>query len=322
MTKTPTPLRKKTPAALPKKTPAAPKTSASKKSVAKPAPADVGKRAAVKQTVATKVATKVAAKKTVAAKAVAKTPPAKPAPAVKKVAAKKASAAEPASKPVAAPAAAPKPLAASKLRALVPPAAPPAPAPAPALAAAPVKRPRASTKPDGAAADALFLGHAAAVGLAGSSLEQAWARMPLFGPLLALALVRQGVDGLVLSTIRAAATDVPDADIGDALASLSAPSSRAALTVAEARDEAILARSPSRAALLDAIQHALEGALAREEGDAAEAYERGINTARALTAALASARGRDASDQVERAEIVRGLLERLRSTSPAMPSAV
>jgi hypothetical protein len=316
MTKKPIPLRKKTPAALPKKTAAAPKKAAAKKPAAKATSAAVGKRPAVKP-----IAVKpTAAKPTAAIKAVAKKTAAKPAPAVKKVAAKKAPAAEPAPKSVAAPLAAPKPLAAPRLRALVPAAA--APAPAPALVAAPVKRSRAAAKPDGAAADALFLGHAAAVGLAGNSLEQAWARMPLFGPLLALALVRQGVDGLVLSTIRAAATDVPDADVGDALASLSAPSHRAAATVAEARDEAIVARVPSRAALLDAIQHALEGALARDEGDAAEAYERGINTARALTAALASARGRDASDQAERAEIVRGLLERLRAASPAIPSAV
>lgn len=305
MTKKPTPLPKKKPAALPKA-----KTAAPAKAVAKKAATAAPKAAAKKSVPAKAVAKKPAAAKPVAAKPVAAKPVA-----AKPVSVKRASA-QAAPAPAPAP---PKPARPSPEPAAMAPARAPA-APAPTSGSSPVKRPRPQVKPDATAGDALFLAHAAAVGLSGVTIEQAWARMPLFAPLLALALVRQGVDGVVLATIRAAATDVPDADIGDALAALSAPSNRAVNTVAEARDEAILARKPSRAALLDAIQHALEGALAREDGDGAEAYARGIETGRALTAALASARGRDASDQTERGEIVRGLLERLRSASPTMPA--
>ncbi len=184
----------------------------------------------------------------------------------------------------------------------------------------PLKRARPVNRPDPHGADALFLAHAAAAGLEGVTVEGAWAHMPLFAPLLALALVRQGADALVQATIRAAATEVPDADVADALAALSAPSRRAATTLAEARDEAILARKPARASLLDAIQHALEGALAREEGDAATAYERGIEVGRALTAAVALARRLDASEPEQRAEVVRALHERILRLSPALPA--
>jgi len=198
---------------------------------------------------------------------------------------------------------------------------------APASSAAPVsslhsplKRARPVHRPDPQGADALFLVHAAAAGLEGASVEIAWVRMPLFAPLLALALVRQGADAVVQATIRAASSEVPDADVIDALAALSAPSRRAVQTLAEARDEATLARKPARASLLDAIQHALEGALAREEGDATTAYERGIEVGRALTAAVALGRRLDASEPDQRAEVVRSLHERLLALSPALPA--
>ena len=195
---------------------------------------------------------------------------------------------------------------------------------APAASAAPtlpspLKRARPLHRPDPHGADTLFLAHASAAGLDGASIEMAWARMPLFAPLLALALVRQGADGVVQATIRAAASEVADADIVDALSALSAPSRRAVQTLAEARDEAILARKPARASLLDAIQHALEGALVREEGDAAAAYERGIDVGRALTAAVALGRRLDASEPEQRAEVVRSLHERILGLSPALP---
>ena len=195
---------------------------------------------------------------------------------------------------------------------------------APAASAAPtlpspLKRARPLHRPDPHGADTFFLAHASAAGLDGASIEMAWARMPLFAPLLALALVRQGADGVVHATIRAAASEVADADIVDALSALSAPSRRAVQTLAEARDEAILARKPARASLLDAIQHALEGALVREEGDAAAAYERGIDVGRALTAAVALGRRLDASEPEQRAEVVRSLHERILGLSPALP---
>lgn len=312
MTKKPLPLRKKTPSALPKKTPVAAKVAGSKKPAAKAVRTAAGKKSAtkrpsgkasvVKKSVAReRVSKKPAPKSAVREPAPERSTPAAPRP-TRKLAVSKAAASAAAS------------TGSQRLHGLVSSAAS-----ASTPVAPPVKRVRTAQKPDLAAADALFLAHAAAVGLSESTVDQAWARMPLFGPLLALALVRQGVDRLVLAVIRVAALEVPDAELGDALAALSAPSSRAALIVAEARDEAIFSRVPARAALLDAVHHALEGALARDEGDAVEAYARGIETARSLTAALASAHGRDASDQAVRSEIVRGLLERLRAVSPTLP---
>ncbi len=287
-----------------------------KKAPAKKAPAKVApvKKAPVQQAPATKAPATRGAAKTVTAKAT-----------VAPIAAVVAAVAPPAALPKLAPATttlekrSPEP----ELRALPP--APrarvivAAPGNAPSLPA-PLKRARAVNRPDPHGADALFLAHATAAGLEGATVEQAWARMPLFAPLVALALVRQGADALVHATIRAAATDVPDADLVDALSALSAPSHRAAMTLVEARDEATLARKPARAALLDAIQHALEGALAREEGAAVEAYARGIEIGRALTAAVALGRRRDASDPGERAEIVRALHERLKGIAPALPA--